>query len=269
MKLVKSIIFFFLLSCTTLSASDHVITIASNENSSPGWSRYSKNYGYILHITTEAFAQMGIQVQMRLYSSWKRAFENAKSGVDDSTCCWFFVHERTKNFYYSDPVIEETQVFFHLKSFKFDWNEVKDLKGIKIGGNTGFHYGDALMKAEKSGFIEIDRARTYDQNIRKLLNGRIQIYPAAVITVYDQLRNKYPKDVIDRFTYHKKPIFTRKLHLIFSKKMEKKRAEKLIQLFNKGLKRLKSTGRYMEIFNDAQMGKYKKMGTEWKPEKLP
>ncbi len=257
----------FLLSCSFELSAAQTITIASNGNASPGWSRYSKHNGYILHIATQAFALAGVQVKIKWYSSWKRAFEQAKNNDDESTCCWFFVPERTKYFYYSDPVVEETQVFFHLKSYRFNWDTVDDLEGIHIGGNTGFHYGDALDNAEKSGRIMMDRARSYDQNLKKLLIGRIQIYPAATITAYDHLNNMYSQKTVNLFTYHQKPVFIKKLHLILSKKMEKKRATRLLTLFNQGLKKLELNGVYDRILKNAEMGLYKKMGTEWKPGK--
>ena len=155
------------LSLSTISVAKETVTIASNCDASPGWSEYSKHYGFILHIVTEAFKVKGVQVEVIWYNSWKRAFEQAKKKEADSTCCWFFVEERTKGFYYSDPVTEDAQVFFHLKSFKFDWNTVDDLKGIQIGGNTGFFYGDEFNEAEKTGKITMDRARNYDQNLKK------------------------------------------------------------------------------------------------------
>lgn len=254
-----------LLSFSTISVAEETITIASNGDASPGWSEYSKYYGFIPHIVKEAFKVKGIQVEMIWFHSWKRAFEQAKKKEVDSTCCWFFVAERTKDFYYSDPVSEEAQVFFHLKSFKFDWNAVDDLKGIQIGGNTGFHYGDELEEAEKAGKIEMDRTRNYDQNLKKLLAGRIQIYPAATITAYDHLRNLFPQETVDLFTYHPKPLLQKQLHLLISKKMEKNKAMRMLFLFNLGLQRLKENGTYDKIIKDAEMGAYKKMNEKWKP----
>jgi len=256
---------FLLLSFTIVSVAGETITIASNGNASPGWSEYSKHYGFIVHIATEAFSLMGVQVKMEWYSAWKRAFEQAKKNEADSTCCWFFVEERTKDFYYSDPVAEEAQVFFHLKSFKFDWNTVDDLKGIQIGGNTGFHYGDEFEEAEKTKKITVDRARSYGHNLKKLLAGRTQIYPAASITAYDHLRNLFPPETVDLFTYHPKPLLKKQLHLLISKKMDKKRAMHLLSLFNRGLKQLKENGTYAKILKDAEMGVYNKMDEKWKP----
>lgn len=266
MKFIKCVLtIFLLLSFAIISVAGETITIASNSNASPGWSEYSKHYGFILHITTEAFSLMGIQAKMEWYSAWKRAFEQAKQNEVDSTCCWFFVEERTKEFYYSDPVAEEAQVFFHLKSFKFDWNTIDDLKGIQIGGNTGFHYGDEFEEAEKTGKITVDRARSYEHNLKKLLVGRTQIYPAASITVYDHLRNLFPPETVDLFTYHSKPLLKKQLYLLISKKMEKNRAMHLLALFNQGLQRLKENGTYDKIMKDAEMGVYNKTDEKWKP----
>ncbi len=260
-----SLIVCLLLSFSFKAGAKETITIASNSDASPGWSEYSKHYGYIIHIATEAFASVGIQTQIKWYSSWKRAFDQAKHNEDDTTCCWFFVDEREKDFYYSDPVTEESQVFFHLKSYQFNWQSVDDLKDIQIGGNSGFHYGDAMEKAEASGNIMMDRARSYEQNLKKLLAGRIQIYPAATITAYEHLNNIFPQKTIELFTYNPKPLLTKQLHLLLPKKMPTQRAKRLITLFNQGLQLLRSDGRYDKIIKDAQKGFYKKMDKKWKP----
>ena len=44
-----------------------------------------------------------------------------------------------------------------------------------------------------------------------------------------------------------------------------KRSLHLIKLFNKGLKLLKESGKYDQIFTDALAGKYKTLKTKWNP----
>ncbi len=252
------------LNCSPVVNAEDTITIASNRNASPGWSEYSLQYGYILHIVREVFVLAGIQVEMKWYP-WKRAFETAKNYYVDSTCCWFLVKERTQDFYYSDPVVVETQVFFHLKSFDFDWKSIDDLKGIPIGGDIGFHYDDALDEAEKNGKIMMDRVPRYEQNLRKLLAGHIKLYPLASITAYDHLRTLFPPETVDLVTYHPKPILQKTLHLLIPKKMNEERAMRLLSLFNQGLQQLKDSGKYDEILKDAEAGVYRKMDKKWRP----
>ncbi|MBU3916065.1 transporter substrate-binding domain-containing protein [bacterium] len=264
-KFIKRVLIISLvLSFSTTTIAKETITIASNGNASPGWSEYSKHYGYILHIAAEAFILAGIQIKIEWYP-WKRAFKQAKYGMVDGTCCWFFVEERTQDFYYSNPVAEETQVFFHLKSFNFDWKTVDDLRGMTIGGNTGFNYEYDLEKAEKTGKIIMERVTDYDQNLKKLLAGRIQLYPGAVITVYDHLHTIFPPKTVDLLTYHPKPVLKKPLHLLLPKTMEKERALRILASFNQGLQHLKDNGKYHKILKDAENGVYKKMDEKWMP----
>ncbi len=254
----------FLLNFSSVAAAEETISITTGESGS-GWSQYSKHYGYMLHMTTEAFKLAGIQVKIKFYP-WKRAYEQSKKLMSDCTCCWFFVDERTKDFYYSDPVFEETMVFFHLKSFKFDWNTVDDLKGVISGGNRGFHYGDIFQNAEKAGKIKVDRVTDNTLNFKKLLAGRIQIFPVAVITGYESLRQIFPPETVDLFTYHPKPVLQKKLHLLVPKKMEKNKAMRLLSTFNQGLKRLRETGKHDEIRKNAEKGFYSLMKEKWEPQ---
>ena len=242
---------------------EEIITLASNGEAAPGWSEYSLEHGYVVHIVREAFQAAGIKVQMEWYP-WKRAFKLAKKYEVESTCCWYPLEERKKDFYYSDPVIDETQVFFHLKSFAFDWNSVEDLYGIPIGADIGLDY-DALEAANKDGKILLERVPSYEQNLKKLIAGRIKLYPAALITAYDNLRDLFPPETVDLLTYHSKPLLQKQLHLLIPKKMDKKRAMRLLSLFNQGLQQLKTSGSYGEIMQAAAAGAYRKQAEKWTP----
>ncbi len=255
------VIFFFAL--TQISYAEESVTISAGV-SGVGWNKFAKHYGYMLHLTTETFALVGIKTNIKFYP-WKRTFTTAKDAKVDASCCWFYVEDRTNDFYYSDPVFEETMVFFHLKSFKFDWKNMKDLAGIKSGGNRGFHYGDEFQAAEKAGIIKVDRVTNNDQNLKKILAGRIQVHPIAVIAAYGHLRKLFSPKTIELFTYHPKPVLRKHLYLIIPKKLGEKKAKKLLSSFNKGLKLLKKSGKYDKIKKDAESGYYDLMKTEWKP----
>jgi len=264
MKFMKcALAMLFILSFSNIAVAEETIVIAAGE-SGAGWSPYSKHYGYMLHMATEAFKLAGFQSEVKFYP-WKRAYEQTKRNLNDCTCCWFFVDKRTKDFYYSDPVFEETMVFFHLKNLKFDWNTVDDLGGVKIGCNRGFHYGDDFQNAEQTGKIQVERATDNVLNFKKLLKGRIQIHPEAVITGYETLRKIFPPETVDLFTYHPKPVLQKKLHLLVPKKMEKNKAARLLSLFNQGMKRLRETGKHDQIVKNAEKGFYSLMKEKWVP----
>ncbi len=248
---------------SSVSYAENTITISTG-TSGIGWNEYAKHYGYMLHLTTEAFALAGINVNIKFFP-WKRTYSTVKEADVDASCCWFFVKERAQHFYYSDPVFEETMVFFHLKSFPFEWKNMGDLAGIRSGGNRGFHYGDEFQAAEKNGSIIVERVKNNDMNLRKLLAGRIQVHPIAVITAYGHLRKLLSPEKVELFTYHPKPILQKKLHLIIPKKMEEKKAKQLLASFNQGLKLLKESGKYDKIKKNAETDYYELMQTKWAP----
>jgi polar amino acid transport system substrate-binding protein len=237
------------------------ITVASGQ-SGVGWSEYAKHNGYMIHLTTEAFAAVGIRVKLVLLP-WKRAFNDAKFVRVDATCCWFFVENRARQFYYSDPIFEETMVFFHLKSFRFDWKDMNDLAGITSGGNIGFHYGDAFQKAEKEGRIKVERTKNNELNLKKLLAGRINVHPIATITAYGYFQKLFTQNEIELLTFHPRPLLTKNLHLIISKKMDPQKAESIITDFNQGLKIIKKSGKHQEITRKAESGYYELMEEKW------
>jgi len=101
----------------------------------------------------------------------------AKHGEYDGASFWGYNAEREIDFYYSDVLIEGPIVFWHLKSYKFDWNTFEDLRGISIGAMLGEYYGDEFKNAEKSEKIRVERVPKEVQNFLKILAERIQIFP--------------------------------------------------------------------------------------------
>ncbi len=79
MKFVMAMIFF--LYFTSVVAAEETVNMATAE-SGAGWSEYSKYYGYMIHITTEAFRLSGIQTKITFYP-WKRSYVTAKNNKAD------------------------------------------------------------------------------------------------------------------------------------------------------------------------------------------
>ena len=79
MKVIKCVSTILLvLNFALISVAGETITIASNNNTSPGWSAYSKHNGFVLHIAAEAFLLMGVQSKVEWYSAWLRAYEQTR-----------------------------------------------------------------------------------------------------------------------------------------------------------------------------------------------
>lgn len=225
----------------------------TNGESPPLLSKDAPHYGIASHIVTEAFARVGVKVEYGFFP-WKRSYELAKRGMWDGSAVWWDKAERHQYFLYSDPVIPTKQVLFHLKRKAFDWNTYEDLKEVRIGGTLGYTYGPQFDAAEAAGIIETDRGPSDELGLKKLLKGRIDVFPGDVMITYEQIRKTFTAEEAALFTHHPKPIDNQPLSLILSKKVPGN--EQMRDRFNEGLRMLKESGKYDQIFADGLAGKY-------------
>lgn len=225
---------------SSVSAYSQDKLVLANGEWPPYTSENLEHYGVFSRIVHEAFALEGIAVEYT-FSSWARAIENAKSNYDDGTITLFRTAEREKSFYFSDPVIDSRFAFFHLKSYDFDWEVISDLKWLEIGGTNEYNYGEAFQNAEKAGDLLVDRVPSDEMNFQKLLNGRIQIFPMDVLVGYHMLNELFPPEIVSQFTHHPKSVRVDPMHLLLNKKNLAN--QQRIASFNKGLKRLRESGK--------------------------
>lgn len=219
----------------------------------PYMSENLKHYGVTNRIITEAFALMNVKVEYGFFP-WARAMEFIHSGEWDASSAWFYTTERAQNFLYSDPVIENKQVFFHLKRFDFDWKTFADLKGIPIGATIGYTYGEEFDLAEKQGQLLVERIPTDELNFRKLVLGHIKLFPIDIEVGYKILQKSFKPEEAQLISHHPKPSIAQPLHLLFSKKVE--RNQKMQALFNEGLKQLRQIGKYQQYLEESRQGMY-------------
>jgi len=252
MKARITVLAILILFCTNAATSARdKITLASGE-----WPPYTSkdlpHYGLMSKIVTEAFALAGIDVDYTFYDSWKRCYVLAKKGKFDGSLTWIPTRERKKYFYFCAPAIPHENVFFHLKSLKFDWNTMEDLKPFRISLTASYSYGKEFDTAVKQ-----ERLNTYIVyqdivNIQNLLQGRIEIFPMDKEVGYALLRKTFPPKDQARVTHHPNPLQTTFPTVIISKQIDPDRAEHLVAAFNNGLKQLKKNGRHQEIISRYQ-----------------
>jgi len=208
----------------------------------------SDRHGILPCIVAAAFALEKITVEFIFYPQG-RAFNMAKRGVDHGAVGWNRNAEREQLFYYSAPLMKKDRVFFHLKSFEFDWKTIDNLKGLRIGGDISTNYSEAFMDAEKTGMIKVDRVAHKKFNFLKLVAGRINIYPMIKDAGYDFIKNYISPEKAKLITHHPKVMHEATWHLIFNKKKEENK--RLVKIFNRGLQQLKESGKYDQYFKST------------------
>ncbi len=232
-----------------------VVTISSGEY--PPWTGVTlRQGGFVNHLITEAFKRQGYQVKFS-YFPWKRTYESAKKGQFAATSYWYKSPEREQHFYYSEPVNSEKLVFFHLKVKPIpDWKSFDDLKDFQIGATRGFTYTEEFWQAANSKRINVQIVTSELQNLRKLIKGRIDLFPTTLFTGYNMIANEFDSSLAPLFTFHPKVIAETQGHLLFSKKHPQ--AKEFAEAFNRGLAQLKEEGLYRKLFDDLLTGKYSK-----------
>ncbi|MGD9368795.1 MAG: transporter substrate-binding domain-containing protein [Desulfobacteraceae bacterium] len=225
---------------SAIGISHQTVRITSGEWA-PYCSENLEQYGMALHIITEAFALEGVKVDYSFFP-WDQAMDKAQTKDWDGTAAWFRSPEREENYYISDPVVMSGYVFFYMKSLNLNWKTMDDLKKYKIGATKGYDYGKAFQEAEKQGIIHVKRLATDEMNFDNLLNGKIDIFPEDIDVGMNLLYHRYPYYEYTNVTAHTKRLREDPLHLLLSKSNPKN--QKLMKLFNKGLKKLIESGDY-------------------------
>ncbi|OMH25576.1 ABC transporter substrate-binding protein [Motiliproteus sp. MSK22-1] len=249
----KILLFLIALMLPSLSQGE-TIRIATGEFI-PYCSSSSKHQGFASHVVSEAFARQGHEVEFD-FLPWKRALVQTQNADYDATSWWSYSDERAKDHYYSDELLESRLHFFYVKGLlpDFDWKEVNDLNGFRIGLSRGYYTSDALESARKAGKVKFEIVNDDEQNFRRLLRGRIDIFPINVVTGLELLRTKFAPNVIHQVTYHPRPLSSRPGFLLFPK--AGKRSLELMAIFNTGLKSLREDGTYEKMVDDLLSGYY-------------
>lgn len=211
------------------------------------------HYGLAARIVTEAFAMSGIDVQYRFYP-WKRAYRDTMQGYQDATAIWTRTPDREGEVMFSEPVLIAEKVFFHLDETGFGWNSIADLANWRVGATRGYGYGDAFDAAVESGTIPVEYVDSDRQNFAKLIHGRIDVFPMTKAVGYFILETQFDSGEVAGVTHDPRVVQQAVFHLLFSMEVEKN--ERMIELFNRGLERLREEGKIEQYVNESQQGEY-------------
>jgi polar amino acid transport system substrate-binding protein len=232
---------------------EEIITISTLEYS-PWTGKNLKYNGFVNHVITEAFQRRGYTVKYT-YLPWQRAVTETKDGKYPALSYVYWSKDREKEFYLSDPINEEKIVLFHLKSKPIkDWKTLDDLKNHKFGATRGYTYTKAFWKAAESKRLEVDVTDSDKQNFKKLLAGRIDIFPSGLVNGYNILQKEFNPNTPPLITFHPKPLSKTTGHLAFTR--SRKNSENLLRIFNQGLAELKKEGIYNKFIDDLLAAKY-------------
>jgi polar amino acid transport system substrate-binding protein len=196
-------------------------------------------HGAASQIVSRAFALRGIEVQYQ-FVPWKRALEQTRSGDFAGTLLWSLNEDRKNSFLISDPVYRSQTVLFYHSAKPIHWQQLTDLKGLRMGVTNGYSYGMQWEKLRQQGFFKTDVANTDLQNLSKLLSQRIDAFPCEAIVCQHLIAHHFPPITQQVLTFNPTVVHSEGLHLLLNKRLPN--GQWLLTQFNQGLKQMKKSG---------------------------
>ena len=251
MRTMAKLLLVLTLALAAMPARAEQITLTSGEWR-PYLSEQLPHYGVLSRIVSEAFALEGVTVRY-VFRPWPRALAEAQQGSAQGSVVWSVGapgSSRNRDFHFSHLVYEDKSGFFYRKDFPFTWTNINEVAiKYKVGGVAGYEYA-----FEKLPGALIDRAPSDELAMRKLLAGRFDVFPSSLGVGMYVLRTRFTPDEASRIAYHPGTFAKTRYHLILPRSLAS--SKRHLKLFNKGLRRLKDSGRYDQYLADLDAGKY-------------
>ena len=234
---------------------DKTITIATGEWAP--WTGMDLPYnGFVCRVVEDVFSRAGYEVDFAFYP-WQRAYAMILQGRADASAYWYISDRRKEDAYYSDPLTREKIVFFHLKTEPMaDWETLADLEPYRIGVSRGNTYTDELWEMGEQGVLTLDKADGDLANFRKLLAGRIDIFPCSKLRGYTLLNAHFSEGTVALLAHHETPLDEPTGHLIFPRGKDGSLALK--RVFNAHLRQLRDEGVYRKYIEILEHDAYSK-----------
>ncbi|MFE8070602.1 transporter substrate-binding domain-containing protein [Marinobacteraceae bacterium S3BR75-40.1] len=188
---------------------------------------------------TRAFERAGLDV-LYVFHPWTRNAQLAADGMVDGVMPYYCSQERAEKYLCSSPLVDGEQVFFHHRDLDFEWEKPEDLAGYQIGATLGYYYGKDFERLENAGKIKVLRIAKDATNMRLLMKRRIDLFPQDRAVGYAMIRELFPRDQWHLITHDPKPLHTKALHVLFTRKTE--RGTRFLKIFNRELGRMAVNG---------------------------
>ena len=205
------------------------------------------HYGVVPQLINEACATQGVSVEYGFFP-WKRAYTEVKQGRWQASAIWGRTPEREADCLFSAVVYSDEVVQFYDREKPINWNgslaATEQLKGLRIGIPLGSAKQPVLEQAEQRGWVRYEASGDELINLRKLAAGRIDAVDIVKGSGSHMLKQLSPQERAHLTTTQ--TYDTWDYHLIFSRQLPE--SERLQQLFDQGLRELKASGRYAQLW---------------------
>lgn len=237
-----------LLCISPVSSDDKVVTFATC-NWEPFYGKDLPNNGFFTEIISEIFASEGYKTEFT-FMAWSEAVQLVKENRYNAILGAYHTFEREKYFHYPLPVFDIKVIFISRRELNITYDgNLKNLQGFIIGVSEGyvnnpeFDAATYLTKKAYSGPEEL---------IDKIVAKEVDVIVISSDVAQYILKKKYPTQ-LNSLKALGPSLARRQLFTPISKKHPEH--QKLVDDFNRGLRKFIKEGRIQEIYLKHTTGK--------------
>lgn len=208
-----------LVASTVFVAAEPTLRVATGEYP-PFTDETAADGGIANNAVAELANTAGLDVTFE-YMPWMRSLELTRSGRFEATSYWLHSEEREGDFIHVGPILEDKVVFFRLADTEEpSWTNLEELSHLKIGAVTGYTYGDGFWQLAEDGAITVETAPNDEANMRKLLAGRIDLFPMSEAAGLILIERIFTEDERSRVEMSTQPLLVTEGYLLVSRAID-------------------------------------------------
>lgn len=203
--------------------------------------------GFTTAIVREAFKRAGYKVTID-FMPWARAIQQASEGNYDAVYPEYYSDDRNKAFMFSEPFASGPLGFYKRKADQISYTKLEDLKPYRIGIVLGYIN---TPEFDAASYLQKETATSDEQNIRKLLAGRIDLIVIDKYVAQYLIKNSIT-EAIGKLEFLEPPLLDQQLYVIFPRTAAA--SEKRLQELNTALKSMRNDGSLDRILEESGLG---------------
>jgi polar amino acid transport system substrate-binding protein len=221
-------------------AHDNLKVTLTQQEYPPLIMREAPGGGLLTQIVTEAFKLANVDVNYVAVPN-NRAITGAMMGFYEGSYGWAHSAERDAKLLYSNkPIYALRIVFFQKGSNEIPWSNLTDLHPYRIGITQGNHYSDEFTALIESGRLQTDPAPSDLSNFRKLLVGRVDLFPIDQDVGQFILKTSFLPEDQTKISFQHKSISVVPVYVVIRRDLPQARA--LMERFDHGFQLLSDSG---------------------------
>ena len=196
--------------------------------------------GLAIDIVTTALKRAGYSPEVTT-ASLSQILEGSKTGAYDVFATPWYTLDRDKYLDFSQPYLESSVHFIKRKDTSFEYNKFDDLEGMTIGVIESYAYDEDF---NESRFIEKINASSLNENLRKLVEGEIDLSLDDELVLRYTLNQWMPNEMAT-LEILAKPLTTRGVNIGVSR--ENPEHARIVADFDKAIAQMKKDGTHDKI----------------------